>query len=419
MAFLRVLACIGLLALVLPSAAIAQETLVAAAPDPAALRVIEDQVATLRGLRPQHDVSLQLLDEAGLHDYLRQAFDRDYLPSERESDQKLLVTLGLLKPNEDLVQIQFDLLQAQVIGVYDPDDKKMFVVGSSTFGPAERITFAHEFNHALQDQYYDLNALAPKHPVSNDRSLAAHAVVEGDAVLLQTLWATANLTPEELIELARSGGDDDALARVPLVVRTELLFPYTDGFSFVRKAYRDGGNSYAAIDAALRNPPVSTAEILHPDKYAAGWRPVDVELPDVAGTLGAEWRTVGAGVLGELDTRVLLEQYGERTEADRIAAAWSGDRWLLLEKDGRSALVLRSTWESEAAASSFFSAYKRGLRARFSAARTEEDTDVRQALSTPIAATDLQLQSRDVLTVLAFDRQTAQTLVDALTASGL
>jgi hypothetical protein len=271
----------------------------------------------------------------------------------------------------------------------------------------------------LQDQHFDLNVVAPKHPISNDRSLAAHAVVEGDAVLLQTLWAAGNLTQDDVLELSRSGsGGNDSLARVPLVVRTELLFPYIEGFSFVRQAYRDAGNSYAAIDELLKNPPESTAQILHPAKYRDGVRPVEVDLPDVTPTLGADWRRVGSGVLGELDLRVLIEQYGDRGEASRVAAGWSGDRWLLVEKDGRSAIALKTTWESEVAAGNFFSAYKRGLRARFNSSATEEDSEVRQALTGPISATDLRIAGRDVLAVIAFDRQTAAALAGALTVSG-
>ena len=307
------------------------------------------------------------------------------------------------------MQIQIQLLQSQVIGVYDPDDKLMFVLDNAgSFGPAERITYAHEFNHALQDQYYDLNVVAPKHPVSNDRSLAAHAVVEGDSVLLQTLWAATNLTQDELLDVARgSATGDDTLSRVPLVVRTELLFPYIEGFSFVRQAFRGANNSYSAIDDILKRPPTSTAEILHPDRYAR-LQPVEVDLPDIAPVLGSEWRKVGSGVLGELDTRVLLEQYGERGEASRVAAGWAGDKWLLLEKDGRTTMVIKSVWQSDTQATAFFSAYKRGLRARFPTALTEEDSDVRQALTGPIVATDLRIAGSEVDTVIAFDRDRRQ-----------
>src|SRR6185436_19267073 len=125
MSLLRVLAAgaLSCVLLILPGAASAQETSLAAnAPDPAALKAIESQVAQLRGLQPQADVPLRVLDQPALQQYLLEAFDRDYLPYERESDQKELVALGLLKPTDDLVKIQLDLLQGQVIGVYDPDD---------------------------------------------------------------------------------------------------------------------------------------------------------------------------------------------------------------------------------------------------------------------------------------------------------
>src|SRR5205823_4650629 len=123
-------------------------------PDPATLRAIESQVRQLRGLDAPNDVDLRVIDQAGLQQYLVQSFDRDYLPNERESDQKELVALGLLKPTDDIVQIQLELYQGQVIGIYDPDDKQTYVVNDSGFGAAARVTYAHEYNHALQDMHF-------------------------------------------------------------------------------------------------------------------------------------------------------------------------------------------------------------------------------------------------------------------------
>jgi hypothetical protein len=388
--------------------------------DAGALRSIEAQVAQIRGLQPLAEPDLQLLDHSSMHNYLADSFNREYLPTERESDQKELVALGLIKPTDDLVQIQLDLLSDQVVGIYDSEAKSLLVLADQgVFGPAERMTYAHEFNHALQDQYFDLNRIAPKHADSNDHSLAVHALIEGDAILLQTLWATANLSQDELIQVARgAGASGDSLARVPLIVRTELLFPYIEGFSFVRQVYRQAGNSYAAVDSVFRNPPESTAQLLHADKYLNQVHPVAVQLPPLAAQLGPDWRQVGSGVLGELDTRVLLEQWGSsHPEAVRVAGGWRGDQWQLVEQDGRSAIVLRSTWDSPTAASAFFDAYARGLRARFDSAVAEESSATRQALTTPVAATDLRLQGNDVLTVIAFDRDSANTIVDAVTSS--
>jgi len=193
-----------------------------------------------------------------------------------------------------------------------------------------------------------------------------------------------------------------------------------DGFNVVRQVYQKAGNSYAAGDDLCRNPPESTAQLLHPDKCLNQVHPVPVQLVSLAAQLGPDYRQVGSGVLGELDTRVLLEQWGSNHgEAVRVASGWSGDQWQLVDKDGRSALVVKSTWASPDAAGEFFSAYSRGLRSRFDSATIEESSATRQALTTPSAATDLQLQGSDVLTVIAFDRDTASAIVDAVTASAL
>src|SRR4029453_6748443 len=136
MSLLRLLlsVAVSLAFVVLPGQAAAQDAPIAATangPDPAALRAIEAQVSALRGLPAQAPVELRVLDQAGRQQYLAESFDRDYLPSEREADQKELVALGLLKSTDDLVQIQMQLLQSQVIGVYDPDDKLMFVLDNA------------------------------------------------------------------------------------------------------------------------------------------------------------------------------------------------------------------------------------------------------------------------------------------------
>src|SRR5258708_25295541 len=213
----------ALLLLAAPASAQSNPAIGAAAPDTSTLRAIEGQVSQIRGLQALNEPELKLLDHASLTAYLADQFEHDYLPSERESDQKEFVLLGLLKPTDNLVQIQLNLLSDQVIGVYDSDAKSLFVVADQAgFGPGERMTYAHEFNHALQDQYFDLNKIAPKHSDSNDRSLAVRAVIEGDAVMLQTLWAQTNLSQDDMLQLVRSsGGAGDSLGRVPLIVRTE------------------------------------------------------------------------------------------------------------------------------------------------------------------------------------------------------
>src|SRR5919205_4189266 len=87
------------------------------------------EVQALRGLRPTASVPVKFLDEAALKTILMRRFEQDYLPTEREVDQKLLVMLGLLRPDQDLVGIDRDLLTDQVLGLYSTDDNTLYVLG--------------------------------------------------------------------------------------------------------------------------------------------------------------------------------------------------------------------------------------------------------------------------------------------------
>ncbi|MCA1645739.1 MAG: hypothetical protein LC797_09835, partial [Chloroflexi bacterium] len=114
----------------------------------------------------------------------------------------------------------------------------------------------------------------------------------------------------------------------------------------------------------------------------------------------------------------VLEQWGTtHSDAVRIASGWSGDQWQVVEKDGRSAIAVKSTWATPDAARTFFSAYTRGLTTRFESAMVEESSNTRQALSTPLAATDVEVQGSEVLMVIAFDRPSASAIVEAITTS--
>jgi hypothetical protein len=383
---------------------------------PGLVQDVLTEVQTLRGLRSNASVPVKFLEESALKAILMRRFEQDYLPTEREVDQKLLVMLGLLRPDQDLVGIDRDLLTDQVLGLYSTDDKTLYVLGdASQIGPAEEATIAGAYIHALQDQAYDLSRITPMHTDNNDRAAAIQALIEGDAVLTQSLWSQTYLSAVQQHELAP---DQDSLAKLqqaPPVVRTNALFPYVDGMGFVVQLYKQKG--FAGVDAAFNNLPVSTAQILHPEMYLAGVQPIEVAAPDLADQLGAPWRRLDTNVLGELGIRNVLAQYGDRQAAQAAASGWRGDRWQLLERDGQLALVLRTIWASDAQASRFFLMFGQGLKARFPDARPEEQSASRQALTTSGVATDLRRRGSEVDAIISFDRDSANALASLNTRS--
>lgn len=332
------------------------------ADDATIYRQIAAQVQAIRGLDAAKRVEPTIIDRTTLQANLRVEFDKDNPAGEIAKGEAIEKGLGLLPASASLRDLYVKLQGSQVIGYYDPSAKQLFIVShDGGLGPTERLTYAHEFTHELQDEHFDLNALGLKQlHDDSDRGLAILSLVEGDAVGVQTAWMSANLTRGELAEVAAEASDPTMLAilaSMPPILLETSLFPYSGGLSFVGGLRAQGGN--AAVDAAFGRPPASTEQILHPEKYAAGEGPVAVVLPDdLAARFGTAWTEYATDTMGELQIRVWLKQGGIGGAVARTAAAgWGGDRMILVRgADTSTVLVFKSAWDSVADADEFRSA---------------------------------------------------------------
>jgi hypothetical protein len=321
---------------------------------------IAAQVEQIRGLQPTADVAPVILDQAALTENLTAKFDKSNPPSAIKQSQEELVALGLLPAGTDLRATILAFQAGQVLGFYSPDDKKLFVVSrAGGIGPTERLTYAHEFTHQLQDQHFDLNALGMDATDQGDRSLGRLSLVEGDAVSVQTTWMTTVLTKDELAQVLASSLDPAAMAALqnaPPILRQTSLFPYTAGLAFVQTLLSTGG--YAAVNAAFAKPPASTEQILHPEKYTAQEAPVDVPIPTgIPALLGTGWSEAGRDTLGEEYLRVWLGELGASQQAFAAAAGWGGDRLVLYEgPNGATQLVIVTAWDTATDADEFATA---------------------------------------------------------------
>ena len=121
---------------------------------------------------------------------------------------------------------------------------------------------------------------------------------------------------------------------------------------------RDGQNGFTEV---FLKPPVSTQQILHPEKYFSGVKPTEPELPQPH--LPKGYKSLVGGSLGELEHTIMLEQYSGKARAAEIAPHWRGCGFDLLEnkKAGRIVLLYAAEWDSEEAARQYFAAYRRQL----------------------------------------------------------
>jgi hypothetical protein len=322
---------------------------------------IERQVEAIRGLPAKVTVDPVILDQAALDAALRAQFDKDNPAAEIAAAERVDRALGLIPADASLKELELQLLSGQVIGFYDPETKKMSVKSASGgIGVAEQITFAHEYDHALQDQQFDLSKLGIDDRDQGDRSLARLALVEGDASLVMTQWASTELTPAQLIQyLAQSDitGQAATLAKLPAALRAQLLFPYTSGLAFVQGLQAKGG--WDAVDQAFARPPDSTEQVLHPEKYTAREAPVTVPVPaDLATRLGAGWTVEFQDTFGEFGLRSWLQSVGGIDAATASAAAdgWGGDRVVLVADGATFALAIQTVWDTPGDATAFAAA---------------------------------------------------------------
>jgi hypothetical protein len=328
---------------------------------------IEEQVAAIRGLTPKRPVDRQVITSAELKAMLTEQFDEDAPPEYVAANERLYKALGLIPADSSLRDLTLDLLGGGVVGFYRDDQGKLYVVSKTGEpGPNERFYFAHEYDHALQDQSFTVFKDQEGILDQSDRILARQAVYEGDATLLMTQWAAANLTQSDFLALLAAGLDPKVtavLARTPAILRAPLEFPYTTGFGFVQTINGTGG--WDAVNDLYNRMPESTEQILHREKYAAAEAPVKVALPaDLATRLGTGWKVAAEDTFGELQTGIWLADGGvPSATANAAAAGWGGDRLAVLDGPGDHwAVAIKTAWDTAHDADEFAAAVTTALK---------------------------------------------------------
>ena len=331
----------------------------AASVDPAAVYdQIEQQVIEIRGLQQKRPVPRESIDSAQLRTMLTQEFDKESPPAYLAGTERLYKALGLIPADSSLRTLTLDLLSGGVVGFYRNDQGKLYIVSKTGApGVSERITFAHEFDHALQDQNFPVFKDQQGILDQSDWILARQAIYEGDATLLMTLWAAAHFSPADMLGYLALGADPTATAvlnRTPPFLRDMLLYPYTTGLSYVQAAQLQSG--WEGVNELFRRMPVSTEQILHPEKYAANEAPIPVTLPaDLATELGSGWTVELQDTFGELQIQDWLKVAGVSPPiATAAAAGWGGDRLAVAKGPaGAWGIVIDTTWDTNADASEF------------------------------------------------------------------
>ena len=279
-------------------------------------------VEAQRGLQFRSEVPATVLDDQAFTDRLLAELEPDLpLLAQRA---RVLATLGLVGPGENVVDATVGLIVTSALGFYDPASGEVVVRGEQ-LDPLVRRTLVHELVHALDDQWFDLDR--PNGGWFADDTLGISAVSEGNAMRIDQRWVDT-LDPDSRRDLLRrevaASGQTD-LNAVPWAVVELLSASYLYGPALVGTVEAIGGEQ--AIDVALTEPPPSSAAVLWPELYVADVRPTDVPPPPVEGT------PLDQGVLGELTLRLALSTAVRSDVAIAAARAWRGDTYVAWSND--------------------------------------------------------------------------------------
>ena len=331
----------------------------------AILTEIEEQIEVIRGLEPADIGAPDLITRDELRVELEQIFDEEYPQEERDRDNLALRAFGLLTPDQDVAELQLSLLGDGVLGFYDDTDRRMVVVTDAGLDAVAKLTYAHEYTHALQDAAFGLDSLETDAVGEDDRGLARTALIEGDANTAMLAWAFEHLTQEEILELQSMPLPDTS--GIPSWMVAQLDFPYTFGQAWVLALASENmlAPDFTEVNAAYLEPPSSTEQVIDVDAYRAREEPIPVELPDLAAALGAGWEEVDTSPVGEATIGIILEFFGvDRPTAESSADGWGGDRATVVIGPGEDfALAWRLAWDAPADAGEFVGAYEIALAA--------------------------------------------------------
>jgi hypothetical protein len=329
-------------------------------PTPPAIKQVEGQVQEIRGLEFTERVPVDAASHDDLVKGLIQSFDSSYPARMYDRRSRAWQTIGVVPPGTSIRRSIERFAGSQVIGYYDPLTGQLVFIGTEDPTPVQKVTLAHELTHALDDQHFRLDRLNTlENDCADEAFQAALGAVEGDATYFMIVYAQRFLTLDEQLELGL--GTAPSTTGIPPFVLELQTWPYTAGLSFIEAMDRRGGTE--AIDRAMESFPVSTEQVIHPERYPND-APTPVNVEDLSRELGPGWTDLDVMGVGEAFLSIMLGLRLPPVTSEAAAAGWDGGTYRAWSDGEHVALVLSTVWDEPRDAAEFASATRQWLGSR-------------------------------------------------------
>jgi len=201
-------------------------------------------------------------------------------------------------------------------------------------------TFVHELTHIMQENY----SLPTR--TTFDGSKALTSLKEGDATLMADAFKNDGVVPPSAeVRMPSTSSLPESIDRFN-------RFVYRYGVEFVKALYEQG--DWDAVDDSYMNPPSTTEQIMHPDKYFAQEGTLTVE----AASVTDDWNLKKTDRFGEYFIFVMLDNWISETDAKNASEGWGGDIINYYEKDDDFLFTWNIAWDSRDDAFEFYLAFQ-------------------------------------------------------------
>lgn len=324
-------------------------------PTPPTIAQVMDEVEQIRGFgftqRVVAEPVTQVEIAEGYAEYLDTAFPEDFYGGRSLAWQ----TIGVIPQGTSIREELLEYGSTQVIGYYDTVTSELVFIGEEDPSPLERVTLAHELTHAIDDQRFGLEQIDFLGADCREEEVqAALGLVEGSATFFMLRWAQTFLTTEEQVQLSgEAAAQEPPPSDIAPFIDAVQQWPYSAGLAFITALESRGG--LEAVDAAFRDMPVSTEQIIHPERYPNDVpTPADVE--DLAEALGPGWEDLDVLGIGEMWLDQALRLRLDAGRAAEASSGWDGGIYRAWSDGSDAAVVLATVWDTERDAREFANA---------------------------------------------------------------
>lgn len=344
---------------------------------------IEKRLQERRGLELVQQIRKDVVTSSSFVERMGKDLDRLWPTPRMEAARKAATRLGLFPEGFDLKARVVDQTVAERAAYYDaprrtlvlligagahPESAALDRFASELGRSGEEFGITREIAGLLVRENFGLKEPGADPGVNADQAIALQALAAGDALstVLDDWFFDLGVDPGLFGDI--SGVVSNAprpgraqLARQPAAFQALWDFPTRQGTAFVQLLKRVGG--WKLVDRAYQEPPASTEQILHPEKYVNGDAPTEIYLGDFGDALGPNVAPLETATLGEFRLSQILAQHLDPKEVETACSGWDGDQYAAFEKPNKSlAAVWFSTWDSERDAAEFADLFKRVLQ---------------------------------------------------------